>query len=185
MYFKLQKMEFENEMNYEKSKIGGSPVFPIGFFTENNLEEDMFIAQVNLNEIKCEGLPQEGYLYFFLNVDKYPYQPKVFYTKEQVREVYEDINEGFEDYGRIDAYEIIPTTEDYGHSLATLPNPELDIDCMVDTTDLIVLLELDSLELPTNVLNLGTPDGWYLFVIQKNDLENLDFSKVEFVSYGS
>ncbi len=189
MNFKLKKIEIENETNYKKSKIGGSPVFPLGFFQKQNLDEDLFIAQINLSEINNQLLPKKGFLYFFLNIDMYPYVPKVLYTDEEVREVFENINEGFEDYGEIEGYEIVPSNDDTGLLFCSEVHQNLALELEsyieVDANELISLLEFDSLELPFNVLNLGTPDGWYLFLIKKEDLKKLDFSKVEFISFGS
>ncbi len=185
MNFKLVKIDKEDESNFECSKIGGSPVFPLGFLEKNGVYDDLFIAQLNLAELNLPRLPKQGFLYFFLNVDEYPYQAKVLYSNEQVREVFELINEHFDDFGDPSAYKIVPTDEQTGLGICTQFNPNLDLDCVIRTEGALNLLELDSLELPFGVLTLGQPDGWYLFVIDDDDLAELDFSNVTFLSYGS
>ena len=95
IYIKLNKIKKENKITYEKSKMFGSPVFPLHFLEENNLDELFFVMQINLREIQDyqDYLPKEGYIYIFLDTSRYPYTPKVIYTNEEVIEVYDDINE--------------------------------------------------------------------------------------------
>ncbi len=185
MNFKLVPIAEENENTFELSKIGGSPAFPWGFLQENSLENDLFVAQLNLSQWQIPSLPETGFLYFFLNVDEYPYQAKVVYTDDTVCEVYELINEYFDDFGDPSAYAIMLSQDETGLGICTQFNPDLDLDSQIETAHALNLLELDSLQLPQGVLTLGQPDGWYLFVIDEDDLKAGDFSNVTFLSYGS
>ncbi len=185
MNFKLVKIDQENESNFECSKIGGSPVFPMNFLEDNGVYDCLFVAQINLAQIKCDKLPSEGFLYFFLNIDEYPYEGKVIYTNEQVVQVYQLINEDFDEFGDPSAYQIVPTEEDAGLGICTPFDENLDLDSQIETFGAINLLELDSMSLPQGVLTLGQPDGWYLFVIDTDSLAEGDFSQVTFLAYGS
>ncbi len=189
VWFRLEPIAEENETNFECSKIGGSPCFPLDFLEQHSLYDDLFVAQLNLAELQIPNLPNEGFLYFFLNVEEYPYQAKVVFNNAPVEEVFVLINEDFEDFGDPSAYQIIPIEgkdeQQTGLGICTEFDPNLDLDCVIDTADNLNLLELDSLSLPYGVLTLGQPDGWYLFVISKKDLEKGDFSNVQFVAYGS
>lgn len=187
LYFKIRKMEVEDSSNYEISKMFGSPVFPTDFFEKNKLNDDFFLLQINLEEIKDMQniLPKEGYLYFFLNILEYPYVPKVLYTKEEITTVYDDINEVFEEMGDYHGYELVFGSDDEGHFIIGDIDPNLDLDCEIDTTGYVTLLQIDSLNLPNNICQLGEPDGWYIFLIKEDDLRNLNFKNVKFVSFGS
>ncbi len=188
IYVKLNKIKEENEYTYGVSKLNGSPVFPLNFFMENELDELYFVAQINLKEINNyqEYLPKTGYLYIFLDVSSYPYTPKVLYTNDEIKEVYDDINDYFDCFGDYKGYQLtFSTSEESPHYILGNIDENLEIDCEVDTNGLVVLFMLDSLELPSNVCTLGQPDGWYIFLIKEEDLKKLDFSKVIFVDFGS
>lgn len=188
IYIKLNKIKEENETTYEVSKMLGSPVFPRYYLQDNNLEELFFVMQINLEEIKDyqDYLPKEGYIYIFLDTSRYPYIPKVLYTNEEVIEVYDDINEQFFEYGNYQGYSLsFSLDEESPHYILGNIDVDLDIDCEIDTTGYVVLLSIDSLELPQRVLTIGQPDGWYIFLIKEEDLKKLDFSKVKFIDFGS
>lgn len=188
LYFKIRKIEEENSSNYEISKMFGSPVFPTDFFEKNKLNDDFFLIQINLAEIKDlqDVLPKEGYLYFFLNILEYPYIPKVFYTNEEITTVYDDINEVFEEMGDYHGYELVfgDNSEDAHFILGDI-DQDLDLDCEINTEGYVTLLQIDSLNLPNGICQLGEPDGWYIFLIKENDLKNLNFKNVKFISFGS
>lgn len=185
IYFKLTKIEEEDEKTYERSKMLGSPVFPKGFVGKHKLNDALFICQLNLSEMSDPKLPTEGFLYIFLNIDTYPYKPKVFYTNEEVLEVFDTINEGFDDYGDPNGYLIEKVDEYDGFGFLTEFDPSLDLDSQIDTSEYACLLEIDSINLPVNTLTLGQPDGWYMFLIKEEDLKAKNFKNVKFITYGS
>lgn len=188
IYFKFTKINEENEDTYLVSKIMGSPAFPTHFLENNHLEEMYFVMQLNLSELSCYDtlLPKEGMLYFFLDITSYPYEPIVIYTNEEITTVYDNINEGFEEYGDISSYKLEFTQDkEDGHIILGDIDPSLDLDCEIDTTGYIMLLNIDSLMLPEKTLTLGNPDGWYIYLIKEEDLKKQDFSKVKFVDFGS
>lgn len=188
IYFKVKKIEKESYSTFDKSKMFGSPVFPRKFFKKHRLDNYFFLMQVNLKDLegKQEYLPSIGYLYFFLDISSYPYYPKVIYSNEEVIEVYDDINEIFSEYGDYHGYELVFDFEgDSGNYLLGNIDEDLDLDSELDTTGYISLLQLDSLSLPEGMCQLSQPDGWYIFLIKKEDLENLNFRKVKFIDFGS
>lgn len=190
IYFKLTKILKESPETFEKSKILGSPVFPKDFIERNDLEDKYFVMQLNLSELNIYNsntiLPSQGFLYFFLDVNTYPYKPSVIYTSEEVIEVYDDINDIYEDFGDYHGYMIeFDDNPECGHYLLGDINQDLDLDCEFDTTGYVTLLEIDSLNLPENCMQIGQPDGWYIFLIKEKDLRNLNFKKVKFVDFGS
>lgn len=186
VHFKLVKLVKEDEKNYAVSKIGGQPVFPKDFMKKHHLEDDLFICQVNLKELHDEKLPEKGFLYFFLNTRDYPYKPKVFFSEdEDPIEVVEDINDAFDFSDDRSGFQMVRTDEDTGFGLDTPFDPNIDADASFDTEGKVNLLELDTISLPEGVLQLGQPDGWYMFIIKETDLAKRDFSKVEFNAFGS
>lgn len=184
-HFNFKKITKEDNDTFELSKIGGSPVFPKNFYKKNKLQDDFFFAQVNLKELSSDPLPKEGFLYFFLKCGSYPYKARVFYSKEEPKEVIEGINDDFADFGNSEGYQLVKSSKDTGFALCSDFNPDLDLESQVTLKDGICLLEIDTISLPPNTLTLGQPDGWYMFVMKKEDLKKLDFSKVEFMEFGS
>lgn len=189
--FGFKLLEKENEETFEKSKILGSPVFPDGFYEENNLDDLLFVMQLNLNDLNAKYpnnlLPKNGFLYIFLDVDEYPYEPYVFYTNKETKVVYDDFNDIFDDeFGDYRGYELVfnDNDEDSNYILGDI-DCDLGLDCEIDTSGYVVLLQIDSLSLPTNVLTLGQPDGYYVFLIKESDLKNKNFNNVKFIDFGS
>ena len=188
IYFKLEEILNEDISTYEISKVSGSPALPTDFLEKHNLENDLFVMQINLTEISKYNklLPSSGMIYIFLDVESFPYIPKVIYTTEEITTVYDDINEGFEDYTKVNGYKLKVTNSlDDGHYLFGEVDVDLDIEQEFDITGYKVLLSIDSLNLPYGVLRLGSPDNWYIFLIKEDDLINKDFSKVKFIDFGS
>ena len=190
IYFKLKRIDKETPSTFVKSKILGSPVFPMDYFNKHNLDDKYFVMQINLEELtkykKDHLLPKVGYLYLFLDVASYPFKPVVLYTNDEVECVYDDINENFLEYGDYFGYELNFCDNDkFAHYILGEIDLDMDLDCEIDTTGYVVLLQFDSLELPNNVLQLGNYDGWYIFLIKEEDLKNHNFENVIFLEYGS
>lgn len=196
IYFSFLKIEEENENTYTSSKILGAPVFPKDFLYDKNNnfildDEDFFIMQLNLKDIANynTSLPKQGMLYFFINV--YTYKPKILFTQEDVDnidlELWDDINDAFdEEYGEKNGYKLIfNNCLNEGSFILGSINPDIDLDADIDTNGYITLLEIDFLSLPnSNILlfgELAILGGRYIFLINEKDLENLDFSNVDYV----
>ena len=191
--FSLVKVDPEANGVLDHSKFLGSPVVPAGFLDRHEFSgSEYFIAQVNLEEIgdRQDLLPQHGFLYFFLDADTL--EPKVIYEDAEPAEMIEDINEGFDaaDFGPTSAQHFV-FDEKGGHFLFGEPDPDLDLGSYLEEIDeYVTLLQIDSLSLPEGegLFQIGTfapYDGYYIFLIKKEDLKKLDFSKVRYIDYGS
>lgn len=195
IYFSQTPIEQESEQTYACSKFLGCPTFPQNFLIDADgecilSESDYFIMQVNLQDIahRQSLLPNEGMLYFFIDVDTY--EPKVLYASDLQTgplEVYDDINDAFSaDFGITQGYRLVfDESLQEGHYLAGDINPDLDIYADTDTEGYITLLEIDFLALPReDMLTFGylAPlGGHYVFLIKEEELMELDFSNVKFV----
>ncbi len=182
MFYSLNLIVDENEKTYELSKISGTPLFPYNFIENNNLEDDLFIAQINLKTIDNEYLKfiSEGFIYIFLNVDVYPYKVKCFYSKDDAIMVYEDINEGFEEYIDVNGYEMVLNNEKKDIGICTKINPIISEEYGYND-DYLNLLEIDTLEF--NNISISSPDSILYFIIRKEDLKKLDFKKIIFIEH--
>lgn len=184
--FKLRQVIEEKNEELDYSKFFGSPVFPKDFLDRFNLNEDLFICQINLEQIASydvKYLPKEGMLYFFLEyTDSYNYNAKVIYSNEELVECCDMINEDFYEADNWYAAYIDFTDEEVMNFLIGKPS-EIDdeITCM-DNTGYIILLTIDPLETTKDFPNLGSLDGYYYFMIKESDLIKKDFSKVIFIS---
>lgn len=192
IYFTQTKVDPEPGPLLDRSKFLGAPAFPEGFMDRNELgDTDYFIAQVNLEEVgEQDLLPSHGYLYFFLDV--LTLEPKVFFEQGEPAEVVSDFNEAFDpdEFGPIEAYHFVFGV-DKGHFLFGDPDPDLDLGMYLENPeDYVTLLQIDSLSLPDGealfqIGSLAPYDGYYIFLIKREDLEKLDFTKVRYIDYGS
>ena len=189
--FSLNRVEQEENATLDTSKLLGSPVFPSDFLETNDINDnDYFVAQINLSEIKDPNglLPEKGWLYFFLDFEDLT--PKVFYEQREPEEVVDDINEGFDKSFCGDTTALYMDFKGKGHFLLGDINEDLDLYSFTEIDGYMVLLMLDALEFPPNhpILQfsiLSKYDGYYIFLIKEEDLRKKDFSKVKFVDYGS
>ena len=97
LLFSLKRVSHEENANLDHSKLLGTPVFPEDFFETHDLNDnDYFVAQLNLSEIKDPNglLPNKGFLYFFLDIDELT--PKVIYEPRDPEMMMDDINESFD-----------------------------------------------------------------------------------------
>ena len=175
----------EQNKDLDRSKIFGSPTFPSDFMNKKKLNDDYFFAQINLDEIKDyqDVLPKEGMLYFFLRPTKYSFKAKVIYSKEELAEVMGEVNEMFGDLCFNDAlYMNFNEGEGHNYLLGEFDQevPEADRD------DYVVLLKVDPLNiLASDFPIFANPDDELYFVIDKEDLKNLNFKNVKFITHGS
>ena len=183
--FVLERVELEPNEMLDTSKVFGAPAFPKDFMNRHRLNEDYFFAQINLDELKeyDTPLPKEGMLYFFLRWQKYNIKPVVLYSKEELYEVMNGVNEIFGELDFEDAlYMKFCEQGESGYLLDEFDQeiPEADRD------DYIVLLKVD----PLNVLAsdfpiFNNPDDEIYFVISKEDLLANNFKKVKLFFHGS
>ena len=192
IYYKLKACKKEPNARLDGCKVLGSPVFPENFLEKHPLsEDDYFVAQVNLSELpKRPGIPNEGWLYFFVNVETL--KPTVFYTKEEPAELVDNINESFdEDYYGTTICHYMEFNEESEAFLFGDNCPDLDLGMYLkDEDEKFTLLQIDALGFPkkSRILRLGnlaTNDGYFIFVMPKKDLAKLNFKNVELIDYGS
>ncbi len=84
--------------NVDSGKFLGDPVLPSGGRWDRILGEDeVFLCQLRLEELaeldSQRLLPRSGWLWFFVDMDAYPYTPRVLFAEEEPDEVQEDFNE--------------------------------------------------------------------------------------------
>lgn len=175
----------EENRDLDRSKLFGNPVFPNSFMKRNKLNDAYYFAQINLSELKeyDTPFPKEGMLYFFLKFNKYSITPKVLYTNEELYEVMDDVNEIFEELDFKDALYLEFNKGNGSNYL--LDNFDKEIP-ESDRDDYIVLLKVDPLNiLASDFPIFVNPDDELYFVIDKEDLDKLDFKKVKLIAHGS
>lgn len=167
LHFKILTNIEETDENIEQSKFFGSPIFPEKFLEENGVENDFFFLQINLKDLNYFNglLPSEGMLYFFLDIKDNPLKPKVFYKKDELVEIYEDINEDF-NMANYKAMFLIKSDES---SNVILEDKDDNI---------ITLLKINLEEVPQDFPKFNQTKGNVKFLIEKEKLEKLDFSQV-------
>lgn len=186
IYFTQKPIEDSSE-NYTSSKFLGSPTVPLHFLDDHPLsDDDFFIAQINLEDLKGKQtlLPDKGFLYFFLDVDTL--EPTVYFTEDEPAEVIIDINESFEgEYGATDAYQLFFDSDlDEGHYLLGEVNPDVGLEGYTDLNGKLTLLEIDALAIPEEIFSfysIARGSGRYTFLIKESDLLKRDFSRVEMI----
>lgn len=83
MEFKLNLLPVDEETELASSHILGCPDVPSKWNDEAVFNNDeIFIGQLNLNDLAIDKLPNVGILYFFLAVGSKPYRGIVRYTKD-------------------------------------------------------------------------------------------------------
>lgn len=193
--YRLVENELQDEL--DSSKFFGSPVFPEGLL-ECLDPDDVFIGQINLEDIKNynDVLPKEGVLYFFININMYPYQGKVVYSNKERYLVVDDINDEFIEGYQIpkamymEFYEVdddINTKceynwEDFGiQMLGDYPDFIEEEYCL---TDYRCLLMIDAMEVEI-FPNFGSYDGYIFFMIREEDLINQNFNDILLITWDS
>ncbi|MCR4561760.1 MAG: DUF1963 domain-containing protein [Bacilli bacterium] len=189
--FSLKRVEVEENAELDTSKLLGSPVVPADFLKRNGITENYyFVAQINLSEVPPrEGFPKKGFMYFFVEVDEL--KAKVLYTEEEPSEVIEDINENFDpdDYGDPTCLQM-KFAEKGGSAIFSEVDPDIGLDSVTDIDDKVMLLLIDALSLPQEekkpfiFTSFGMGDGYWAFLITKEDLAKRNFKNVEFIDIG-
>lgn len=193
LHFHVRRVDEEENKDLDRSKLLGTLVAPEDFFEKHDINEnDYFVAQLNLSEIKDPNglLPAKGFLYFFLDFDALT--PKVIYEERDPEMMVDDINDAFDEQecGDKRALYLEFDEEESEQFLLGEIDEDLDLGGYTDTEGYVTLLQLDALELPqvNPILQftvLSKYDGYYIFLIKEKDLKKHDFSKVKFVDYGS
>lgn len=167
LHFEIINNVEENDENIEQTKFFGSPIFPEKFLEKNNVENDFFFLQINLNDLNyiSEFLPNKGMLYFFLDINENPIRPKVFYTTEELVEIYEDINEDF----NMENCKAMFIQENKKSTNVILENEEENI---------ITLISIDLEDVPQDFPKFNLNKGKVRFLIEKEHLVKRDFSNV-------
>lgn len=180
--FTCIRVEKEEEANLDTSKIFGAPTFPKEFLQKHGLDEDYYFAQINLEQIDSYLLPKKGMLYFFFRLLEYTFEPIVIYSDEELVEVFDDVNEIFGEYDFKDA--LVMKFDEDGYSGFILD--EFDQEIPEADKEYFVLLKVDPLNILADDFPIfNNPDEEIYFMMEKEDLMKLDFSKVKLVFHGS
>ena len=184
--------EEESEFDFERSKFFGSPVFNKEVIEKEVDFDEIFLAQINLEDIsyydKDKLLPKTGYLSFFYNENEK--KVHIIYHTKEINNVIIDFNKQFDrknyttpyyiTYDSLDELvvddEIRFSSQDgcklLGFAYDNIKKSEI-------TKDDILLLQIDSLSVPDFPIIPGLGMG-YVF-INKDDLKKKNFKKVKFI----
>ena len=87
----MKLLAINQETELEESKLFGEVYLPDAWLEEDVFSPfEFFVAQINLEQVKSEYLPQKGYLYFFVEAysfTKNKMKAKVRYFKEDEKGV--------------------------------------------------------------------------------------------------
>ncbi len=171
---KVEKAHGEYDVG--TSKFLGAPTMPEEWLEDGTIgEDDFFFCQLKASEYKAFDkenlLPKTGFIYFFLTESEGEYIPNVRYCADEPDTLIDDFNAGFDFLGDTDAeysidYFCGENTEDGTGILKVLDNK-------------VTLLQYDPLD--DNMPDfLADTEKVVSFCMDKEDLLNLDFSKVSF-----
>ena len=94
MKLELIKMPFDDETNLAESHILGCPDVPSKWNDDAIFfNDEVFVGQINLSEVKHPMLPSEGVLYFFFASMSKPYRGIVRYATDLTNLERIDFNE--------------------------------------------------------------------------------------------
>ena len=175
MKLELIKMPFDDETNLGESHILGCPDVPSKWNDDAVFfNDEVFLGQINLSEVKHPMLPSKGILYFFIASMSNPYRGIVRYTKE------------LNTLERIDFNKESPLKFDYSLEYAiNLKDEDGDVTLLgkmpkfkgyKPLSNEVCLLKLDFSNYPEIDLFKDLIDP-ICFLIKKEDLENMEFSK--------
>lgn len=157
------------------SKFFGAPTCPEEWLEDGTVgDNDFFFCQLKIDEFKKKDssdlLPKSGFLYFFLREENGTYVPNIRYCAEQPDALIDDFNAGFD---------FIENPEDE-YSIDFPENGNCDGSLLLaENGDTVTLLKYDPLD-DNMPLFLQETEKIAFFNIKKEDLQNLDFSKVSF-----
>ncbi len=194
--FKLLRVEEEENKDLDACKLLGSPVVPKDFLNKNRLSDNCyFVAQIRCDAFPARPpFPEKGFLYFFVDVTSM--KPRVFYTEEEPAEVIDNINEFFdiEACGDPTCLRMVFDEEEKKkiplEAESTLfgdIDPNIGIEGDTVTAGKLALLTLDGLSLPQAEQrpfifgDFGFGDGYWVFLIEEEDLRNRNFKRVELI----
>ncbi|MCR5078953.1 MAG: DUF1963 domain-containing protein [Bacilli bacterium] len=190
--FRLKRVEKEENKDLDASKLLGSPVFPKNFLKRNRIGSNYyFLAQINCAELpSISPFPSKGYLYFFVDINEF--KAKVVFTEEELEELIEDINDNFDREICGDPTCLRMEFEDGGEGESGVfgdIDPNIGLEGETEVEGKVVLLQLDAYSLPEDPRPLtfsdfGLRDGYWVFLIEKDDLEKGDYRRVELIEVG-
>lgn len=175
MKLELIKMPFDDETNLAESHILGCPDVPSKWNDDAIFfNDEVFVGQINLSEVKHPTLPSEGVLYFFFASMSKPYRGIVRYATDLTN------------LERIDFNEEAPLEFNYnqeykinfvdGDSDVALLGKMPKFNGYKPTSNEICLLKLDFKNYPDIDLFKDLTDP-VCFLIKKEDLEACAFDK--------
>lgn len=174
VYIKLRRRR-DTLANIDSSKFLGDPAIPAELDADSVLGDDeVFICQLDCSEIKPFDksglLPDSGWLWFFVDLEDYPYKPRVVYSKWGPEFVLEEYNEEW----------VEDTTRAWG---VTFSDKEKDNCGAVIlprvTEDDVTLLSIDPEK--TQLGLLAGAGGTVCFVLKRDELAAQDFRNVRLV----
>lgn len=170
---KIQKAAGDYDLGV--SKFFGNPVIPAKW--QDKFSDDIiFIAQIRLADIAAldteNKLPHTGYLYFFLDIEVYPYQAMVYYYDGEPNMVLDGFNEVEPQFAHLNkgwlmSFEIADENAD-GIRLFGVPSFGYEAD-----TEL--LLQFDPLAQPTGFLEDIDGYAYFFFGEDKSDVDSISF----------
>ncbi len=171
IYLKLRRRR-DTLANIDDSKFLGDPVIPAELDADSVLGDDeVFICQLDCAQMKPldrhDLLPREGWLWFFVDLEEYPYSPRVVYSKWGPEFVLEEYNEEWvEDTTRAWGVTFSDKEKDDGGAVI-LPRV---------TEDDVTLLSIDPEK--TQLGLLAGAGGTVSFVLKRDELTAQDFANV-------
>lgn len=189
MNYKLKEIIIENKETYFKSKFFGSPVFSKNFLKMYNLDNYIFICQLNLKEINPTIFTNIGYLYLFLDKSSYfknILKPILIYSDEETEVVFDNFNDFLTDIDNsyielVKPYVLIETEDESGIKLFSIEDTKVITKPLVYKGEYVSILSMDLSLLPECFLKLENTYDYLMLVISKENLNNRNFSNAFFV----
>lgn len=160
------------ECQIEDSKLFGESYLPNEWLENDTFSPfEFFLCQLNLQELNVDGLPSNGYIYFFVDA----FDLKESKMKAKVRyfsgepDAYTDFNDGYFDF-EPECYQI--TSE---QNSPFLKNLEILNDFNKDIS------KVELLKIPTDLLPFDLKSKFMLFIIDRSSLKNLEFENSSLV----
>lgn len=161
----MKLLAINQETELEESKLFGEVYLPDAWLEEDVFSPfEFFVAQINLEQVRSEYLPQKGYLYFFVEAysfTKNKMKAKVRYFKEEP-DAYTDFNDGFFDE-EPEQYSLLE------NSLGTLNFIEVNG------------AQVELLSIPSNLLPIDLECDKLAFTMTLTDLQELKFEHCSLV----
>lgn len=189
MNYKLREIIIESKETYFKSKFFGSPVFSKNFLKMYNLDNYIFVCQLNLREINPNMFTNIGYLYLFLDKSSYfknILKPILIYSDEETEVVFDNFNNFLTDIDSsyvelVKPYVLIETEDESGIKLFSIEDTKVITKPLVYKGEYVAILSMDLSLLPKCFLKLENTYDYLMLVISKENLNNRNFSNAFFV----